>query len=131
GGSNAVYRASVFAQYIAILSLLRSVGHVLDKVDRKSSPALDAAISATWPVLKKESVFINYIEEPRNLLLKENRWALSLGHGGATVSGARALHYAFYEYDQLQDDQGRKISHIFFEGIAFWEKWLGIIEGRA
>ena len=60
--------------YAAICSL-RSVGHVLDKVDRKNNAVLEESILKWWADLHqhadKEPMFFSFIEQERNQLLKD------------------------------------------------------------
>lgn len=57
------------------IALLRAVGHVLEKEDAKSDARLKKAQSYWWNTLKatkpNPSIFWQFIEEDRNLLLKE------------------------------------------------------------
>lgn len=61
--------------WIALLVLLRAVGHVLDKVDGKRSPALQRAISAWWSGVNNDKaahpLFWEFIERERNSFIKE------------------------------------------------------------
>src|SRR4051812_17973775 len=68
------------SQYIAIIALLRSIGHVFDKVDcaegsRKSWSA------ARWPEWERAPIFRKFIEPARNVLLKEFQGGLELRNG--------------------------------------------------
>lgn len=60
--------------WVAILTLLRAVGHVLDKVDSKLSPAMAQAIAEWWAdinVSKPEpAIFWQFIENNRNRVIK-------------------------------------------------------------
>jgi hypothetical protein len=60
--------------WAALVALLRAVGHVLDKVDRQESSALDRAISARWKLWhddrQSHAMFWRFIEEERNNVLK-------------------------------------------------------------
>jgi hypothetical protein len=61
--------------WLAIVSLLRAVGHVLDKVDGKTSTALKRAISNKWTSLNdsrpEPRIFWEFIHSERNRFLKE------------------------------------------------------------
>lgn len=60
--------------WIAIVTLLRAVGHVLSKVDAETSPALRSAIEAKWLELvaskPEPAIFWGFIEAERNRFLK-------------------------------------------------------------
>jgi len=57
------------------MTLLRAVGHVLDNVDGKRSPALRGAVDTWWKEMKRSkpepAIFWGFIEDARNLLIKE------------------------------------------------------------
>lgn len=61
--------------WLAVVSLLRAIGHVLDKVDAKTSTALEYAIARKWGRLKDSKpepvLFWGFIESERNRFLKE------------------------------------------------------------
>ena len=60
--------------WVAILTLLRAVGHVLNNVDSKSSPAMKQAIEEWWMDIKatkpEPSIFWQFIENSRNRMIK-------------------------------------------------------------
>lgn len=60
--------------WVAILTLLRAVGHVLDKADRKSSPAMARAIEEWWKDINaskpEPTIFWQFIENSRNRTIK-------------------------------------------------------------
>ena len=60
--------------WFSIVGLLRAVGHVLDKVDTKSSSAMKRAIEEKWMLLQKSRpephIFWGFIEIERNRFLK-------------------------------------------------------------
>jgi hypothetical protein len=64
-------------RWAAVVALLRSVGHVLQKVDAKSSRAMGQAIREAFADLKATApeprIFWTFIEEERNNILKEYR----------------------------------------------------------
>ena len=69
--------------WVSAISLVRGVGHVLDKVDSKRSPELKQAISkkyASWKNAPKENkIFFEFIESERNSLLKEYEFGFLSG----------------------------------------------------
>jgi len=64
--------------WVSAISLVRGIGHVLDKVDSKRSPKLKQAISekyASWKISPEENkIFFEFIESERNSLLKEYKF---------------------------------------------------------
>jgi hypothetical protein len=71
-------------RWVATVSLLRSVGHVLDKVDGEASPTHRAVIDDLWPQLKRSDIFAGFIDDERNNVLKQYRFAV-----GGTSRSAR------------------------------------------
>lgn len=63
------------ALWIAAITGLRSTGHVLHKVDAKTSKQAEEVIATKWLKWKsdKESWFCDFIEPERNRLLKEGK----------------------------------------------------------
>ena len=62
---------------MATVSLLRAVGHVLNKVDGASCPEMRAAVDEVWSEWKADktanAIFFDFIEDERNSILKEYR----------------------------------------------------------
>jgi hypothetical protein len=65
------------AKLSGTIALLRSVGHVLDKVDAAASPSARAEVDGWWAAIKstrpKPDIFWGFIEAERNLILKEGQ----------------------------------------------------------
>lgn len=87
--------------WTASLSLLRSVGHVLHKVDSKTSPRHKDIIAKWWTANKanKNSIFHDFIDCERNAILKEY-----------TFAPTHEVHELSYDFGdeviRLVDDQG-------------------------
>ncbi|WP_156179759.1 MULTISPECIES: hypothetical protein [Delftia] len=66
--------------WFGIIGLLRSVGHVLDKVDSQISPSMAYAIRVKWAELQKSkpepSIFWEFIESERNRILKSYEYGI-------------------------------------------------------
>ena len=60
--------------WVAILTLLRAVGHVLNKVDSNSSPAMAQAVAEWWKAMSaskpEPAIFWQFIENARNRVVK-------------------------------------------------------------
>ena len=60
--------------WVVILTLLRAVGHVLDKVDGKASPAMAQAVAEWWKAMNaskpEPAIFWQFIENGRNRVVK-------------------------------------------------------------
>jgi hypothetical protein len=99
-GRDAVPEATVHAQYIAIVCMLRSVGHVVQKTD-----CIELAdkqfLENRWPHWRRERIFSAFIEPARNDLLKEFKNRLQLrGADGVThvtrLTDIESVHVAAY-----------------------------------
>jgi hypothetical protein len=134
-GHDAVPEAAVQAQYIAIVCMLRSVGHVLKNVD-----CVDAAdkqfLEAKWSTWKKEKVFTDFIEPTRNVLLKEFQ-------AGLRLRGSPDMHHvvsadlnsrtgasvaAHFNPETLEDMHGHKVMPRFRKAVCFWDTCLKEVE---
>jgi hypothetical protein len=69
--------STIQAQYVAIVAMLRSIGHVFEKVEC-DSPEKKKWCKAKWPDWKNEAIFRDFIEPNRNRLLKEFEGGLTL-----------------------------------------------------
>lgn len=134
-GTAAVPEASVQGQYIAIVCMLRSVGHVLEKTDC-AVPEEKQFLKSKWLEWKKEHIFTSFIEPDRNRLLKEFASRLQL-RGNPDIShivyaDPRARNFATvamnFDPDTLCDLHGRKVMPLFRSAIAFWQAHLEEIE---
>jgi hypothetical protein len=133
--------------WVAAITLIRAVGHVLDKVDGKS-PAVKAgarAAYARWTANTPEhQIFREFIERERNTILKEYEFNLHPGEtvevaipvklqrlsDGALIEAAtvfpldnniyRPLLDGFRETDDARD--------VLSDAIQWWENELDAIE---
>lgn len=68
-------------RWVAVVTLLRAVGHVLNKVDSECSIEARAVIEEAWEGLKgsKPEIFWQFIEEERNNVLKAYEFGPAIG----------------------------------------------------
>ncbi len=78
------------AHYIAIITMLRSIGHVFHKVDC-DTPEKKKWANEKWAIWKTRSVFRDFIDPSRNQLLKEFRGGLTLRTSGMSSPAAVAF----------------------------------------
>ncbi|MDV0439228.1 hypothetical protein [Xanthomonas sacchari] len=75
--------------WVAAMALCRSVGHVLDKVDSRTSPGLSIAIKQAWASWhddrEQHKIFHNFIESERNAVLKEYEVGFMSGRAAFVV----------------------------------------------
>lgn len=104
--------------WVSGISLLRTVGHVLAKVDALASPAHTAAVERLWSTLKADkqssAIFWKFINEERNNLLKTYTF-------GAKLSSDEYGY--FIEYANGQD-----AFQLFREAVYWWRYQLEVLE---
>ena len=61
--------------WVSVITLLRAVGHVLQKVDAPSDPAVSRAVAEAWDRLCRSrpepEIFWEFIESERNSVVKQ------------------------------------------------------------
>ncbi len=121
--------------WVAAVALLRSVGHVLQKVDSTQSPLVAKAIDDTWERWKTDkeanAIFFEFIEEERNNILKEYEFGFLSGPVEVLVTPND-------EFFTLEDSMycpvsggrfdGEDCRDVVAEGIAWWERELSAID---
>lgn len=130
-------------RWIGLVTLLRSVGHVLDKIDGAKNPQWRRAVDEAWERVKRTKpeprVLWEFIEAERNNVLKAYevgvRLNITVRPGPATLSFSPSIaahqkseatayesfmRSGFYgDYDALA---------VCREAVAFWEKYLAEVE---
>ena len=119
------------SQYIAIIALLRSVGHVFDKVD--CTDVSRRAWSRTrWSAWKQERIFGDFIEPTRNALLKEFQGGVQLrsaaiGPVAVVVDPSMpggVTHVAGFDAREMRDFMNRPVLPNLHAAVAFWDQCL-------
>jgi hypothetical protein len=134
-----------FRLYLAaIFTLLRSVGHVLDKVDGKN-PVLKPIIKEKWQNLKDSKpnpkIFWKFIEAERNSILKE--YEIHFGQnitifpesiaGSSGVSPKQRVDLYTHLIDYKINDgefEGDELLELLRKSILWWEEYLAPIANR-
>jgi hypothetical protein len=127
------------------IALLRAVGHALVNDDAKKDARLEKAQRAWWDKLKaakpNPSIFWEFIERDRNLLLKEAD--LTVGHSvqlflsGGTIVPRHAPQppppqQPIYTYQMSSGCfAGQDPRDLVRDAIDWWEKQLSEIEQQA
>ena len=128
-GQDAVPASTVQAQYIAIVVMLRSVGHVL-KNDCDGTSA-ESFLKKEWKKWEQYPVFRAFIKPTRDMILKEFGSRLNLRDDGVEsvfYGGLNVVRAINFEVDKLRDVHGRKVIPLFDEAVIFWDKCLGEVE---
>ncbi|MGJ8558932.1 MAG: hypothetical protein ACSHX3_01720 [Litorimonas sp.] len=119
--------------WIASVTLLRTVGHVARKVDGETDPLLAEAcnqVFQTWKHGDEHKIFREFINEQRNLLLKEYDTGMSEGDTPVTftlqnpegkLSGYNAL-LGENIYRPMKDGpwEGQDGREVIDEALAWW-----------
>jgi hypothetical protein len=127
-------------RWVALVALLRAVGHVLDKVDGGSSAALRKAVDSRWTEWRRDrahhGLFWDFIETERNSMLKTYQVGVQLGNVQVTIQQADAVQaFTLGEclFKPLLDgpyagEDGRDVAR---DAISWWEAQLSWIESTA
>ena len=136
-------------RWVALVALLRAVGHVLDKVDGQRSRELRRVVDDEYRRLKdlkpEPHIFWSFIEEERNVILKEYRFrgvhasgfnvtsitAPSLKTGQQftlTGDGSDDLHLHVFDEGPFA---GRNHLDVAAEAIRWWRSYLDRIDALA
>jgi hypothetical protein len=127
--------------WVAAVTLLRIVGHVLDKVDGRENSQLRLAarrLYEEWKTGAEHQIFREFIDNERNNILKEYQFGVSEGPieillSGETQSGPMPLQVVQISeniYRPMQDgvyagEDGRTLIE---DSIEWWEQQLSQIE---
>lgn len=124
--------------------MLRTVGHVLDKVDSNSDPKIKIAVEQKWENLKKSKpepkIFWGFIEEGRNNILKEYELGeqttltvetpLYNARTGEQVSmiGQEPRPPSYQYLVKFGPFTGKSQKKVISEAIKWWEDYLDDID---
>jgi hypothetical protein len=125
GTSGSIWRR----RFITAITLLRAVGHILHKVDSKTSNIYKEAIDSRWKIWVKDKlkheIFWNFIEKERNFILKE--YQINGGQSATVYIGdVPSCMYYYPMNDGIY--KGRDQRDLIMEAIKWWEIELKIIE---
>lgn len=138
--------------WFAIVGLLRSVGHVLDKVDSVEHPQLQSIIKKKFQNLKQEKpnprIFWEFIDSERNRFLKEYEHSVDRGvtvgpikadgddiyividHGNASGGYARTEDAPFHSIISSGFYKGRNEKELAQEALDWWKKYIDEIKSE-
>ena len=130
-------------RWVAVVALLRAVGHVLHKVDGPTSPSMQAAIQTAFQRWKGDGMFRDFIEHERNNVLKAYRLgagqsvtvyaalsAMSIWAGTApSDSPPPQRRPPSYRYPMTQAPfEGQDQRTVVADAIKWWERELDLID---
>ena len=126
--------------WVAACALLRSVGHVLKKVDVEESDDVARAIDRAWKRWKDNrdanNIFWDFIEEERNVVLKEYQCRYGEGETGILFADPKTgkdlteiLPEDLYKPMMYGSFAGNDCRELIRDAIDWWQRELDIIEG--
>ena len=140
GGDDPEWR--IRARWISALAFLRLVGHVMDKVDQPALPARDAQVIISWwqglkkPKQPEDSIFHDFIEEERNIIIKEYNFRFPWRHRILTVNNVpltfngRRLSFGGTFTIAEGPFEGQDALELCDRGLAWWEEKISMLESR-
>jgi hypothetical protein len=130
-------------RWVSVVTLLRAVGHVLDKVDGRRDPKLKAVIASAYADLKstqpEPSIYWQFIEQERNNVIKAYEFGVQqnvtvrpgalwhdtrTGEWGSTESGPTT-------YEHLVRDgpfAGQDPRDVVEQAIRWWHEYLDALD---
>jgi hypothetical protein len=132
-------------RWAAAVALLRSVGHVLDRVDKKTSPQLERAVDVAYAELQSTKpepvIYWEFIKRERDNLLKEYRTEarqaivfrpgtahLNLRTGEQTSSPSGPTTYEHYM--ESGPFAGQDPRDVVASAIHWWRGYLDAIDAK-
>lgn len=121
--------------WFATVALLRAVGHVLDKVDGPSDPAIATATKEAWRRWHADPlsypIFHKFVDEERNILLKEYAHRYEENPGPVYAAGEVFILddflFAPLAAGRFAGQDGRDVAR---EAIDWWVVELDAIDAR-
>ena len=132
--------------WFAVVGLLRAVGHALEKVDAKTSPAMRVAIQLKWKELNatrpEPSIFWGFIESERNRFLKNYEHGISRTLISRYTNGEKVILFdaanaqgailsSGTEMESYIADgpfQGRHETEVAWKAHQWWERYLDEVD---
>ncbi len=124
------------SKYIAIVVLLRSVGHALLTTDCAEEP-YKKELTDRWKNWRQEDIFKDFILPTRNALVKEFSEGLNFRRddpamifSGVPSGRTGAVISINIDPNTVTDVHGRLVLPLFRQALAFWNRCLGEIEAH-
>lgn len=110
-------------RWIAVMALLRAVGHVLKEVDYKSSDALARAINQKWAE-PKPIIHTEFIDKYRHAVIKR--------YEQPHVDFDKIMGTLYPRLNVEYDGRvGVSVNYLIEEAVRYWEDYLDDIDHRA
>ncbi|MFT4079581.1 hypothetical protein [Rhodomicrobium sp.] len=119
--------------WVGGVALLRTVGHVLQKVDAVGSPELGCIISSKWAMWKENrqenAIFWDFIEKERNNVLKIFKLGVFVGQVPDHMPSSDECVSNICEKDiPTHCETGEDGRDLFFDAVMWWQEQLAAIE---
>lgn len=117
--------------WVACITLARAIGHVLDKNDGMDVKRLANELYNEWTSPNsKESIFTDFINKDRNLLLKE--YSFNYADDGLVLVAddlvVSAIDGDLYKPIEDSEYAGQDCRDVLNDAIEWWDRQLSIIE---
>lgn len=126
--------------WVALVTLLRAVGHVLDKVDGNADPAMRRAVDEAWKACQErreaDRIFWAFIDHERNAVLKTYEMTPPAGDVVVGLTGQpETLAFVLDEniFKPLLDGPyaGEDARDVAGDAIAWWDRHLSAVAATA
>lgn len=121
--------------WVSCITLLRSIGYVLAKVDTQKSQKLKNEVDCRWKNWKEEEIFDNFIDEQRANALKEYVFSVFLTYQGKQLTyGGKQLTYSKELTDFINEviddieEKGTNLINEINQGLQWWNEKLSEVE---
>lgn len=120
-------------RWVAVITLLRAVGHALDSVDVRRSPAMNEAAKAAWTRWRQNSlhhlIFHEFIKRERDVVLKEYRF--TTGRMATVGDPEKTIESTGPSTVLLIGDRSYSALQAVDAALAWWEAEISQIEHEA
>ena len=117
--------------WVATVTLLRAVGHVLDKVDGKGDVRTRTAISKWWDNINsdrsKHPIFWDFIDNERINIVKEYSFGVDHYEGNLLVGGEAVFDGDFLTVQDgiFAGEDGRDLA---YQALEWWKEQFRLID---
>jgi hypothetical protein len=111
------------AQHVAIIAMLRSIGHVFVSVDC-DTPERKQWQKTTWRPWGQQPIFKEFIKPTRDALLKEFRGTIRIDSSFVTSHAFSGPHSIAFVALQLDRGEGKALLTKLEDAMRFWDRYL-------
>ena len=111
-------------RWVAFITLIRAIGHVLKEVDGNKWNGLDEIVSTEWDKWKQEPIFKEFIENERNNVLKQYKFK---AQQNLNFDPSRSEISYSMEFGYFHGKDPREIAEM---ALDWWDEKLKLIESK-